>query len=172
MESQDSKTQSSFIEFVKKETQVIPGQQLLVVKEEVRHDWSCSLYPHDSKPPHMKEEVKLNVKNEKEKPEFPVCSHIKPEDKKREPPTCSLAEQMETEPGEEDCGKPEPGRNPSPICSFQESEVTIHQTDQQLLGMKREAPRDLTSDLNQKDPQAPHIKEEDEELWIDARRMS
>ncbi|MEQ2247842.1 hypothetical protein ILYODFUR_013229 [Ilyodon furcidens] len=134
MESRDSETQSSFLEYVKKETEMFPGQQLLVVKEEVRQDCSSSLDPPDSKPSHMKEEVKLSVKTEKEeKPKFSECNRIKIEDKRKESPTCSLAEQMETEPGGEECGRPEPGRNPGPVCSFQESEITVHQTGKVLV---------------------------------------
>ncbi|MED6272024.1 hypothetical protein CHARACLAT_026029 [Characodon lateralis] len=129
MESKDSETRSSFLEYVKKETEMFPGQQLLVVKEEVRRDCSSSLDPPDSKPSHMREEVKLSVKTEKEeKPKFSECNRFKIEDKRKESPTCSLAEQMETEPGGEECGRPEPGRNPDPVCSFQESEITVLQT--------------------------------------------
>ncbi|XP_043958767.1 zinc finger protein 260-like isoform X3 [Gambusia affinis] len=172
MESRDSETQSNFLQLAKKETEVFLGQQLWVVKEEVHSDWSSSLDPLDSKPPHMKEDEKPAVKSEKEeKPKFSDCSCMKTEDGRREPLMPNLAKQMEAEPDGEDCGRPEPG--PRPNSSYQESEMTIHRTVipvDQVLGMKQEVPHNLSSCLHQKDPEPSHIKEEDDDLWVGEER--
>ncbi|XP_054898514.1 uncharacterized protein LOC129367881 isoform X3 [Poeciliopsis prolifica] len=160
MECRDSETQSSFLHLAKKETEVFPGQQLWVVKEEVRSNWRSSLDPFDSKPPHMKEEEKPAVKSEKEeKPKFSDCSCMKTEDRRREPLTPNLVKQMEAEPDEEGCGRPEPGPRPSSVVPVQ-----------QVLGMKQEVPHNMSSCLNQKDPEPSHIKEEDDDLWVGEER--
>ncbi|MEQ2200509.1 hypothetical protein XENOCAPTIV_030360 [Xenoophorus captivus] len=116
---------------------MFPVLQMLVI-EGVPHGWSSSLDQQHPEPPHIKEEdeelwinqeeEQLTVKIEDEKkPQLSELHHIKTEDDREiEASTTSLFEQMETEPDGEDCGGPEPDRNPDPASSSQESKITIH----------------------------------------------
>ncbi|MEQ2279255.1 hypothetical protein AMECASPLE_007533 [Ameca splendens] len=112
-------------------------RQMLVIKM-VPADWSPSLEQQDSEPPHIKEEEeqllisqeeeRLTVKKEdeqkskdEEKPQLSELHQIKTEDNRdTEAPINSSAEQMETEPDEEDCGGPEPKSSRDPICGSQQ----------------------------------------------------
>ncbi|MED6280564.1 hypothetical protein CHARACLAT_012050, partial [Characodon lateralis] len=150
---------------------MFPVLQMLVI-EGVPHGWSSSLDQQHPEPPHIKEEEEelwinqeeewLTVKIEDEKkPQLSQLHHIKTEDNRvTETLTTYSFEQMETEPDGEDCGGPEPDRNPDPACSSQEM-FALHQ----MLVIK-EVPHDWSSSLDQQHPEPPHIKEEDEELWI------
>ncbi|XP_037651573.1 zinc finger protein with KRAB and SCAN domains 7-like isoform X2 [Sebastes umbrosus] len=112
------------------------------------------------------------------------------EHREAEPPASSSTEQMETEADGEDCGGPEPDRNSDPDTHFQpdtddktgdSSEPETDDSDdrkgsrpcstdvQQLLVVKEEVPPEQpewSSSLDQEHPEPPHIKEEQEELWI------
>ncbi|XP_074468493.1 uncharacterized protein LOC141753804 isoform X1 [Sebastes fasciatus] len=111
------------------------------------------------------------------------------ENREAEPPASSSIEQMETEADGEDYGGPEPARNSDPDTHFQpdtddktgdSSEPETDDSDdlkgsrpcstdiQQLLVVKEEVPPEQPewrSSLVQEDPEPPHIKEEQEELW-------
>ncbi|XP_036949766.1 zinc finger protein 436-like [Acanthopagrus latus] len=147
-------------------------QHLLVIKEEVK--WSSSL-DQDDPPglPHIKEEQEeLWTRQEGEQlPGLEEADIIKftftpvpvksEEDDEEEPQSSQLhqikteefrdGEPWQTESDGEDCGGPEPARNFNPEFP-------------QLLVIKEEVK--WSSSLDQQDqPELPHIKEEQEELW-------
>ncbi|XP_068589507.1 zinc finger protein 3 homolog [Cebidichthys violaceus] len=69
-------------------------------------------------------------------------------------------EQMETEADEENCGGPEPDRNSDPDRHPEPDTVQIH------LVVKEEVPseqQEWSSNLDQEDPEPPHIKEDQED---------
>eukprot|EP00064_Thunnus_orientalis_P021315 superscaffoldBa00006386_g21475 len=113
---------------------------------------------------------------------------VKSEDDEEKPQSSQLhqrqTEQMETEADEEDCGgsEPDPDRHLQPVSddsSLYSSETATEDSDdewketprsdvQQLLESKEEVPpeqQEWSSSLDQEDPELPHIKEEQEELW-------
>ncbi|XP_049424914.1 uncharacterized protein LOC125884150 isoform X1 [Epinephelus fuscoguttatus] len=171
-------------------------QQLLVVKEEVppeQQEWSSSVDQEDPEPPHIKEEQEeLWISQEGEQLQgleedditkftsTPVP--VKSEDDEEKPQSSQLhqrhTEQMETEAEGEDCGGAEPARNSDPDTHLQPEnddsddwmETREPQSDvQQLLVVKEEVPpeqQEWSSSVDQEDPEPPHIKEEQEELWI------
>ncbi|XP_074470432.1 uncharacterized protein LOC141754898 [Sebastes fasciatus] len=111
------------------------------------------------------------------------------ENREAEPPASSSTDQIETETDGEDCGGPEPARNSDPDthlqpntddkngdCSETETddsedwkETRPCSTDvQQLLVVKEKVPpeqQEWSSSQIQEDPEPPHIKEDQEELW-------
>ncbi|XP_078020005.1 uncharacterized protein LOC144459620 [Epinephelus lanceolatus] len=149
-------------------------QQLLVVKEEVppeQQEWSSSVDQEDPEPPHIKgEQEELWISQEGEQLQgleedditkftsTPVT--VKSEDDEEKPQSSQLhqrhTEQMETEAEGEDCGGAEPARNSDPDTHLQP--VTDDKT--------RESSEPESSRVDQEDPEPPHIKGEQEELWI------
>ncbi|MEQ2311637.1 hypothetical protein AMECASPLE_022402, partial [Ameca splendens] len=103
--------------------------QMLVIKEEVPHDWSSSLNPEDL---HKKEEeeelwIKQEVEQftvkveDEEKPQLSELHHLKPEgDRETDAQTSSSAVQIKADPDGGECVGPEPDRNPDPVCPSQE----------------------------------------------------
>nr|XP_033465291.1 zinc finger and SCAN domain-containing protein 21-like isoform X3 [Epinephelus lanceolatus] len=119
---------------------------------------------------------------------------VKSEDDEEKPQSSQLhqrhTELMETEAEGEDCGGPEPARNSDldthlqPETDDETGESSEPETDdsddwtetrepqsdvQQLLVVKEEVPpeqQEWSSSVDQEDPEPPHIKEEQEELWI------
>ncbi|XP_049923387.1 zinc finger protein 436-like isoform X2 [Epinephelus moara] len=171
-------------------------QQLSVVKEEVppeQQEWSSSVDQEDPEPPHIQgEQEELWISQEGEQLQgleedditkftsTPVP--VKSEDDEEKPQSSQLhqrhTEQMETEAEGEDCGGAEPARNSDPDTHLQPetddsddwTETREPQSDvQQLLVVKEEVPpeqQEWSSSVDQEDPEPPHIKEEQEELWI------
>ncbi|XP_078020010.1 uncharacterized protein LOC117245913 [Epinephelus lanceolatus] len=171
-------------------------QQLLVVKEEVpseQQEWSSSVDQEDPEPPHIKEEQEeLWISQEGEQLQgleeddvtkftsIPVP--VKSEDDEEKPQSSQLhqrhTEQMETEAEGEDCGGAEPARNSDPETHLQPetddsddwTETREPQSDvQQLSVVKEEVPpeqQEWSSSVDQEDPEPPHIKGEQEKLWI------
>ncbi|XP_068589630.1 zinc finger protein 184-like [Cebidichthys violaceus] len=117
-------------------------QQLLVVKEEVpseQQDWSSSLDQEDPEPPHIKEDQEdpepPHIKEDQEElwtsqegeqlqglEEADIkfsFTPVKIVDDEEKPQSSQLhqrqTEQIETEADGEDCGGPEPDRNPDPL---------------------------------------------------------
>ncbi|MEQ2223023.1 hypothetical protein ILYODFUR_032508, partial [Ilyodon furcidens] len=97
--------------------------QMLVIKEEVPHDWSSSLNPEDL---HKKEEeeelwIKQEVEQftvkveDEEKPQLSELHHLKPEgDRETDAQTSSAAVQIKADPDGRESVGPEPDRNPDP----------------------------------------------------------
>ncbi|KAL7375994.1 hypothetical protein ABVT39_027877, partial [Epinephelus coioides] len=171
-------------------------QQLLVVKEEVppeQQEWSSSVDQEDPEPPHIKEEQEeLWISQEGEQLQgleenditkftstpVPVKSEDDEEKPQSSQPHQRHTEQMETEAEGEDCGGAEPARNSDPDTHLQPEtddsddwmETSEPQPDvQQLLVVKEEVPpeqQEWSSSVDQEDPEPPHMKEEQEELWI------
>ncbi|XP_049923398.1 zinc finger protein ZFP2-like isoform X12 [Epinephelus moara] len=171
-------------------------QQLSVVKEEVppeQQEWSSSVDQEDPEPPHIQgEQEELWISQEGEQLQgleedditkftsTPVP--VKSEDDEEKPQSSQLhqrhTEQMETEAEGEDCGGAEPARNSDPDTHLQPetddsddwTETREPQSDvQQLSVVKEEVPpeqQEWSSSVDQEDPEPPHIKEEQEELWI------
>ncbi|MED6278841.1 hypothetical protein CHARACLAT_028177 [Characodon lateralis] len=105
--------------------------KILVIKEEVPHDWSSSLDQEGPEPHHIKEEEEelwisqeeeqLTVKSEEEKPHKSEFERIKTEhDRNPEAPFSRSAVQMKTELDGENCGGPGADNNSDPSCSSQE----------------------------------------------------
>ncbi|KAK5600736.1 hypothetical protein CRENBAI_011223 [Crenichthys baileyi] len=122
---------------------MFPVQPMFLIKD-VPHDWSSSLDHQSPEPSNIKEEdeepwisqeeEQLTVKSEEEKPRLSELHHIKIEDNREtDAPTSSSAEQMETEPDEEDFGGQEPDRIPDPVCSSHQSKMTIHKRENIIL---------------------------------------
>ncbi|XP_037651667.1 UPF0746 protein DDB_G0281095-like isoform X2 [Sebastes umbrosus] len=154
-------------------------QQLLVVKEDVlpeQQEWSSSLIQEDPESQHIKEEQEeLWTSQEGEQLQgledaditYPVP--VKSEDDKEEPQSSQFhqrqTEQMETETDGEDYGGPEPETDHSEVPV---SDSRCSADVQQLLVVKEEVPpeqQEWSSSLDQEDPEPPHFKEEQEELW-------
>ncbi|XP_074470433.1 uncharacterized protein LOC141754899 [Sebastes fasciatus] len=125
-------------------------QQLLVVKEEVppeQKEWSSSLDQKDPEPPHIKEEQETSQEGEQLQwleetdikfPFSPVS--VKSEEDDEEEPHCNVS-----------------------VCVY-----CFLADNQQLLVVKEEFPpeqQEWSSSLDQEDPEPPHIKEEQEDLW-------
>ncbi|MEQ2284904.1 hypothetical protein AMECASPLE_026335, partial [Ameca splendens] len=122
---------------------LFPVHQILVIKEEVPHDWSTSLEQQNSEFPFIKEEdeqlwisqeqKQLIVKSEdEEKPPLSEFQLLKTEvDRETEAPTSCLAEHMQAEPDDEDCGGPQPERNSEPVCSSKQSRMKVLNRDEE-----------------------------------------
>uniref|UniRef100_A0A3Q2QQY8 Zinc finger protein OZF-like n=1 Tax=Fundulus heteroclitus TaxID=8078 RepID=A0A3Q2QQY8_FUNHE len=111
--------------------------QVLVVKEEVPHDWSPSLDQLETEPPHIKdeeEEQRITLEEEhrtvkiedEEKPQLSELHHLKSEDnRKTQARTSSSAEELKTEYDVEDCEGPEPDRNPDPVSLSHQTKMIV-----------------------------------------------
>ncbi|XP_035998103.1 myoneurin-like isoform X2 [Fundulus heteroclitus] len=150
--------------------------QIVVIKEEVAHDWSHGLDQQKPEPYLIKqdreemwlshEEEQLTVKSEdEEKPQVsPLCQIKTEDDSETEDSMNNSAEQMKTEPHEENCGGPEPDRNP--FHSSQESTMETDKKDFQVLVIKEEVTHECASGLDQQDSELHSIKQEREDMWI------
>uniref|UniRef100_A0A3Q2PGK1 Zinc finger protein 260-like n=1 Tax=Fundulus heteroclitus TaxID=8078 RepID=A0A3Q2PGK1_FUNHE len=150
--------------------------QIVVIKEEVAHDWCHGLDQQKPEPNLIKhdreemwlsqEEEQLTVKSEdEEKPQVSELCQIKTEDgSETEDSMNNSAEQMKTEPHEEDCGGPEPDRNP--FHSSLESTMETDKKDFQVLVIKEEVTHECASGLDQQDSELHSIKHEREDMWI------
>ena len=128
-------------------------QQLSGIKEEVLHEWSCQLHQEDPELLHIKKEEEevwtsqegeqlhgqeetdisrfsftaapVKTEDDEEKPQFSPVLQVKTEENREtEPLTSSSAEQMEIETDGEDCGGPEPDRNPDPNTDEEDSDCS------------------------------------------------
>ncbi|MEQ2279257.1 hypothetical protein AMECASPLE_007535 [Ameca splendens] len=107
---------------------------MLVIKEEVSQDWNSSLDQQHPEPPYIKEEEELWISREEEqltvkieeekKPQLSELHQIETEDySESKGLIISSTEQMEKGLDGEDCGGPEPDRNPDPVCFSYQTEV-------------------------------------------------
>ncbi|PWA21722.1 hypothetical protein CCH79_00003377 [Gambusia affinis] len=110
-------------------------RQILVIKEEVLHEWSSSLDPETARKQEGLEELWTKQEDEQvivkmedeEKPQFSELQQIKTEDNRAtESQTSSSAVNIKADPDGGKCGGPEPGSKPDPVCSSQESKMAVH----------------------------------------------
>lgn len=109
--------------------------QMLVIKE-VPHGWSSSLDQQHPERPNIQEEdeEQLTVRSEEEEKISGIRTSSNQNWRRwsgRTSTTFSV-EQMENEPDGEDCGRPEPDRNPE-TCSSPESKMTVHRRGKRSL---------------------------------------